>query len=70
VRTIEIDGRAVHVAVRRSPRARHARMWFHLGRPPELVVPRRTSAPEIERLLDENRDWLARKLADAPEPKL
>jgi hypothetical protein len=51
------------VQVRVSQRARRARIVVHPDRRVEVVVPQRTSRRAIERLVEENRGWLERRLA-------
>jgi predicted metal-dependent hydrolase len=60
----------VEVHVRESARARRARIVVAPGRPPEVVVPLRTSERTIRALLDQHEGWLARQLARAREPRL
>jgi len=67
VRLVPVGGRLVEVQVRESARARHARIVVAPGRPPEVVVPLRTSERTIRALLDQHEGWLARQLARAPE---
>ena len=49
--------------VRVSPRARRARIVVHPTRKVEVVVPPRTSRRTIERLVEEHREWVERRLA-------
>lgn len=65
-----VGGRLVEVQVRESARARRARIVVAPGRPPEVVVPLRTSERTIRALLDQHEGWLARQLARAREPQL
>ena len=51
------------VVVERSTRARRWRLEAAWGEPARLVVPRRTSDAEIERILEEKRQWLERQVA-------
>ncbi|MDX6518963.1 MAG: hypothetical protein QOF50_1809 [Gaiellaceae bacterium] len=60
----------VEVQVRESARARRARIVVSPGRPPEVVVPLRTSERTIRALLDQHEGWLARQLARTREPEL
>jgi predicted metal-dependent hydrolase len=46
------------VEVRRSARAQRWRLEVPWGKPVRLIVPRRTSAEEIERVLAERRAWI------------
>jgi predicted metal-dependent hydrolase len=71
-RTIVFDGEAVEVRVRESSRARVARLVVGPRRPLELVVPRRVTEAEIDRILNARREWIrdqagrARELASQP----
>jgi predicted metal-dependent hydrolase len=56
----------VEVEVRVSQRARRARIELPPGRGPLLVVPRGTSDRQVQRLLDEWRPWVERRLARRP----
>ena len=56
--------------MRESARARRARIVVAPGRPPEVVVPLRTSERTIRALLDQHEGWLARQLARARAPQL
>ena len=67
---MEVGGRAVDVPVRVSPRARRARIVVDARRRVEVVVPPRTGARAVERLLAEHRGWLERQLAKPPQPFL
>jgi predicted metal-dependent hydrolase len=40
------------------------------GRPPEIVVPLRTSERAIRALLERHEGWLSRQLSRTPEPRL
>ncbi|HEX6701759.1 MAG TPA: SprT family zinc-dependent metalloprotease [Gaiellaceae bacterium] len=55
--------------VRVSQRARRARIVVHPDRRVEVVVPPRTSRHAVERLVDEHREWVARRLSEL-EPVL
>jgi predicted metal-dependent hydrolase len=70
VRLVPVEGRLVEVQVRESARARRARIVVAPGRPPEVVVPLRTSERTIRALLDQHEGWLARQLARVREPQL
>ncbi|HEY8628175.1 MAG TPA: M48 family metallopeptidase [Gaiellaceae bacterium] len=70
MRLVPVGGRLIEVQVRESARARRARIVVAPGRPPEVVVPLRTSERTIRALLDQHEGWLARQLARAPEPRL
>ena len=60
----------VEVHVRESARVRRARIVVSPGKPPEVVVPLRTSERTIRALLDQHEGWLARQLARTREPQL
>jgi predicted metal-dependent hydrolase len=60
----------VEVHVRESARTRRARIVVSPGKPPEVVVPLRTSERAIRALLDQHEGWLARQLAHVREPQL
>ena len=66
MRIVDVGGRLVVVAVRKSPRARHVRVVYRRGEAPELVVPLGTLEPAIDRALVEHRAWIARQLANDP----
>jgi predicted metal-dependent hydrolase len=70
VRLVPVGGRLVEVQVRESARARRLRIVVAPGRPPEVVVPLRTSERTIRALLDQHEGWLARQLARVREPQL
>src|SRR3954447_17786128 len=70
MRIAEIGGRLVEVHVRRSARVRGSRAVFRPGEPPEIVVPPRAGEREVDRAILSHRDWLARRLAEAPVPTL
>jgi predicted metal-dependent hydrolase len=70
VRIAEIGGELVEVHVRRSARVRGSRAVFRPGEPPEIVVSPRAGEREVDRAILAHRDWLARRLADAPVPIL
>jgi predicted metal-dependent hydrolase len=56
------DGREViEVHVRESRRARNARIVVNPGGGVAIVVPRRVSYAEIDRMLGEAREWIAKK---------
>jgi predicted metal-dependent hydrolase len=67
---VPVGGRLVEVQVRESARARRARIVVAPGRPPEVVVPLRTSERTIRALLDQYEGWLARQLARVPDARL
>ncbi len=70
MRLVPVGDRLVEVHVRESARARRARIVVAPGRPPEVIVPLRTSERTIRALLDQHEGWLARQLARAREPQL
>jgi predicted metal-dependent hydrolase len=63
---VEVGGQEVEVAVRRSARARRARVVVDPERNVEVVLPRNAAAAVAERLLVEHSGWLARQLAKPP----
>ena len=65
-----VAGNLVEVHVRESARARRLKIVVAPGRPPEVVVPLRTSEQSIRALLDQHEGWLARQLARVREPQL
>jgi predicted metal-dependent hydrolase len=56
-----IGGTEVEVRVRESPRARTARIVVGHDRRVEIVVPRRVTYAEIDRMLEDARAWIERK---------
>jgi hypothetical protein len=70
MRVVDIDGLTVEVHIRRSKRVRGHRVVVAPGRPPELVVRPRATAREIDEAIEYHRPWLARQLAQMPEPRL
>jgi predicted metal-dependent hydrolase len=62
-RQLRIGGSEVELQVRRSARARRARIQVAPGKPAEVVVPERMSEREIDRVIREHRGWIAEKLA-------
>jgi predicted metal-dependent hydrolase len=60
---VEAGGREVEVAVRRSARARRARIVVDAQQNVEVVLPQRAPLATVERLLAEHREWLERQLA-------
>jgi predicted metal-dependent hydrolase len=63
---VEVQGREVEVAVRRSARARRARIVVDWHGAVEIVLPKRAPAGAVDRLLAEHRAWLERQLAKPP----
>lgn len=59
------DGKSVLVRVRQSDRARTTRIVLGPERLPEIILAAGTPAEEAPSLLENRRDWLARKLNDA-----
>jgi hypothetical protein len=57
-RTFVLDGEAIEVRVRESSRARAARLVVGPRRPLEIVVPRRVTVEEIDRILETRRTWI------------
>jgi predicted metal-dependent hydrolase len=70
MRVVDIDGLTVEVHIRRSKRVRGHRVVVAPGRPPELVVRPRASDRDIDEAIEYHRPWLARQLAQMPEPRL
>ena len=66
-RQLRIGSDEVVLQVRRSARARRARILVAPGKPPEVVVPERMSEREVDRVIREHRDWIAEKVAWARE---
>jgi predicted metal-dependent hydrolase len=67
VRRVDIGGCVVEIPVRVSRRARKLSIHVDVLRRVEIVVPPRTSADDIDRLLFEHRVWLERQLAKPPK---
>jgi predicted metal-dependent hydrolase len=65
---VEVEGRTIEVAVRRSRRARTTRIVVDDERNVEVVLPLRAPARLVGQVLDEHRAWLARQLA-RPAPR-
>ena len=63
VLTFAAVGRAVPVEVRRSPRARHARILVRSASRLELVVPRHARERDFGGMLESHRAWIERALA-------
>jgi predicted metal-dependent hydrolase len=63
LRQLRIGSGEVELEVRRSARARRARIVVTPGEPPEVVVPARMSEREVERVIREHRGWIAEKVA-------
>jgi predicted metal-dependent hydrolase len=59
----ELDGHAIDIPVRVSPRARRARIVVDSSRAVEIVLPLRAPRGTAERLLVQHRGWLERQLA-------
>ena len=70
MRRVEVGGRAVDVAIRRSKRVKGHRIVVRYGLPPELVVRPRATDAEIDEALASHLPWLERRLAEAVEPRL
>ena len=66
MRRVDIGGRLVEIPVRVSRRAKKLRIVVDDRRNVEIIVPRRTTADEIDALLFEHRAWLERELAKPP----
>ena len=61
--TFAVAGRTVPVEVRRSQRARHARILVRSASRLELVVPRRARERDLDGVLESHRAWIERALA-------
>ena len=57
-----IGGREIEVRVRRSPRARHARVTLAPNQPIDLVLSQRMSQRRVVDILAEKHDWISRQL--------
>ena len=62
-RRLRVGGEQVELRVRRSARARRARIRVAPGAPAEVVVPQRMSEREVDRVIRDHRDWIAGKVA-------
>jgi predicted metal-dependent hydrolase len=60
-RTLVLEDGPVMVQVRESPRARSARIVVRRDGLVEIVVPRRVSYAEIDRLLERHRTWISKR---------
>jgi len=72
---LDIDGRLITVRVRRSKRARRARVVVAPGEPVEVVIPQRLPRRHVPRILTEKEGWIRRQLErldtlDQREPQL
>jgi predicted metal-dependent hydrolase len=68
VPAVELAGQVVPFAVRRSARARRARVVVHPWDGVEVVLPARARAGDAERLLERHGAWLLARLAERPAP--
>jgi predicted metal-dependent hydrolase len=68
VPAVELSGQIVSFAVRRSTRARRARLVVHPWDGVEVVLPSRSSAGEAERIVRRHSAWLLARLAERPAP--
>jgi predicted metal-dependent hydrolase len=68
VPAVELSGQIVSFAVRRSTRARRARLVVHPWDGVEVVLPSRSSAGEAERIVRRHGAWLLARLAERPAP--
>jgi hypothetical protein len=62
-RTILLDGETIEVRVRESSRARVSRLVVGPRRPLEIVVPRRVTNAQIDRILDARHAWIREQTA-------
>lgn len=65
---VELSGQIVSFAVRRSTRARRARLVVHPWDGVEVVLPSRSAAGEAERIVRRHGAWLLARLAERPAP--
>ncbi|HEY1479071.1 MAG TPA: SprT family zinc-dependent metalloprotease [Gaiellales bacterium] len=68
---LQLSGQVVSYEVRRSTRARRARLIVHPWDGVEVVLPSRAAASEADRLVRTHQAWLLARLAErpvAPEP--
>ncbi|HWE81651.1 MAG TPA: hypothetical protein VG265_08360, partial [Gaiellaceae bacterium] len=56
-RLFVLDGEPIEVRVRESSRVRVSRLVVGPRRPLEIVVPRRITTAEIDRILESRRAW-------------
>jgi predicted metal-dependent hydrolase len=68
VPAIELSGQVVPYEVRRSTRARRARIVVHQWDGVEVVLPSRAPAATAERLVRSHSAWLLARLAERPAP--
>jgi predicted metal-dependent hydrolase len=68
VPAFELSGQTVSYEVRRSVRARRARLVVHQWEGVEVVLPARAPAGMAERLLRTHHAWLLARLAERPAP--
>jgi predicted metal-dependent hydrolase len=68
VPALELSGQVVSYDVRRSTRARRARIVVHQWDGVEVVVPARAPANTAERLVRSHSAWLLARLAERPAP--
>ena len=65
---VELSGQVVPYEVRRSARARRARIVVHPWDGVEVVLPSRAPAATAERLVRSHGAWLLARLAERPAP--
>ena len=69
MRSVELStGRTIHIPVRVSSRSRRLKIVVDGRRKAVIVVPPRTTARAVDKLLADNRDWLERELAKPLRP--
>jgi len=61
---LAVRERTIEIAVRESARSRRLRINVTAGKPTEVVVPPGTADRTIDREIERNRDWIARKTAE------
>jgi predicted metal-dependent hydrolase len=65
---LELSGQVVTFAVRRSTRARRARIIVHPWHGVEVVLPARVPESEAERMMRHHSAWLLARIAERPSP--
>src|SRR5438105_4255895 len=69
MRSVELStGRTVDIPIRVSGRAKRPKIVVDGQRKPHIVLPPRTPARVVDRMLSDHREWLERELAKPPRP--
>ena len=69
MRSVELStGRTIHIPVRVSSRSRRLKIVVDGRREAVIVVPPRTTARAVDKLLADHREWLEHELAKPPRP--